>query len=105
MSDKKYPIGKENSSKTFSTIYLVRHGQTIGNASRVFLDPSKEVLSPTGRIQANGAGEQLALVKFDRAYASTLIRAQNTAKLILQHSKYPLNDRINLDERIKEVVS
>jgi len=90
------------SSKTFSTIYLLRHGQTIGNSSRIFVEPSKEVLSPKGRIQANAAGKHLASVKFYRVYASTLVRAKKTAKLILEHSKHPV-DTITFDERIKEV--
>ncbi|ODN03667.1 2,3-bisphosphoglycerate-dependent phosphoglycerate mutase, partial [Orchesella cincta] len=97
-----YNITNSTGSKTFATIYLVRHGQTIGNSSRMFLHPAKEVLSPKGQIQANAAGLHLANVKFDRAYASTLVRARKTAKLILEHSNYPV-DTIKFDERIKEV--
>ncbi|CAL8094018.1 unnamed protein product [Orchesella dallaii] len=99
-----YSISNSTRSKTFSTIYLVRHGQTIGNSSRMFVHPSKEVLSPKGRIQANAAGKHLSHVKFDKVYASTLVRAKKTAKLILEHSNHPVDTGvITFDERIKEV--
>lgn len=97
-------MNNKSQSGTFTTIYLVRHGQTIGNASRVYLDPSKEILSPKGRLQAFAVGKHLSNVKFDRAYASSLIRAKDTAKIILEHSKCPLKQPIRFDERIKEVV-
>lgn len=95
---------KNSSNLQFTTIYLVRHGQTIGNASRIYLDPSKEILSPKGRLQAFAVGKHLASVKFDRAYASSLIRAKDTAKIILEHSKCPVKQPIRFDERIREVV-
>ena len=67
-----------------TTIYVVRHGESIGNAKRIFLGHSNLDLSEHGYKQANATAEQLKNVKFDAIYSSDLLRAYNTA---LPHAK------------------
>lgn len=65
-------------------ILLVRHGESIGNATRTFLGHIDLDLSERGYLQAARTDEFLADVKIDAVYTSTLIRAYNTA---LPHAK------------------
>ena len=65
-------------------VLLVRHGESIGNATRTFLGHTDLDLSERGYLQAARTDEFLADVKIDAVYTSTLIRAYNTA---LFHAK------------------
>ena len=69
-------------SKT--TIYIVRHGQSLGNSSRTFLGHTDLDLSELGYIQAIRTAEELKGIIFDKIYSSDLIRAYNTA---IPHAK------------------
>ena len=59
-------------------IFLVRHGETAGNASRVIQFP-ETALSPRGIAQAKRLAERLALQGVARILASDYARAQMTA--------------------------
>ena len=67
-----------------TVFYLVRHGQSIGNANREFLGHTNKDLSPFGYLQADRTADFLSDVKIDAIYSSDLIRAYNTA---LPHAK------------------
>lgn len=60
-------------------IYLVRHGQSIGNLNRVYLGHTDYDLSELGRKQAEITAEHLKNKHFDAIYSSDLLRAHNTA--------------------------
>ncbi len=83
-------------SKT--TIYLVRHGQSIGNSTRTFLGHTDLDLSELGYLQANATANLLKEVKFDKIYSSDLIRAYNTA---VPHAKLH-NLSIIRDKNLRE---
>lgn len=76
------PVSFDERYKT--KIIIVRHGESIGNAKRVFLGHTDRDLSERGYIQAARTDELLADVKIDAVYTSDLIRAYNTA---LPHAK------------------
>ena len=61
-------------------LYIVRHGQSRGNAGSETDDP---VLTETGFEQARLTGEALQAVRFDKVYTSHLTRAVQTAAAIL----------------------
>ena len=61
-------------------IYLIRHGESLGNQSRTMLGHTDLDLSPLGYLQAVKTCEHLADVRFDAIYSSDLKRAYNTAK-------------------------
>ena len=67
-----------------TTIYLVRHGQTEGNAKNLAQGYSDVPLNETGRAQANLLGERLKNRHFDAIYSSDSIRALQTAEPLLQ---------------------
>ena len=60
-------------------IYLVRHGESLGNAKRIYLGHTNLDLSDLGYIQANVTAQYLKGVKIDAIYSSDLLRAHNTA--------------------------
>lgn len=65
-------------------VYLVRHGQTYGNIDQLFCGHSETELTPLGIAQARAAGQRLAHVHFDAAYASDLSRTAKTAEYALE---------------------
>lgn len=80
-------------------IYLVRHGESEWNAAGDLYCGRTDIgLSNLGRKQATDAGDFLRNVRFHAAYASPLIRARDTAELILGDQDLP----VQCDERIFE---
>ena len=69
-------------------LYLVRHGQSEGNAGGRFGGHSPTPLSALGFEQAKITAEALAREKINAVYSSDLLRAVQTAA--------PLADRLNL---------
>ena len=61
-------------------IYLIRHGESIGNASRLYLGHTDLDLSPLGYLQADETAKCLSEVPFSAIYASDLMRAVHTAE-------------------------
>ena len=60
-------------------LYLVRHGQSVGNERGVFFGWSDHPLTGLGREQARQAAEKLREVSFTRCVSSDLSRAWDTA--------------------------
>ena len=60
-------------------IYIVRHGESIGNLNFTFLGHADLDLSEKGYLQANKTADYLKNVNFDAIYSSDLLRAYNTA--------------------------
>lgn len=60
-------------------LIIVRHGQSIGNANRIFFGHTDLDLSEHGYLQVNATAEHLKSEKIDVIYSSDLIRAYNTA--------------------------
>lgn len=67
-----------------TTIYLVRHGQSVGNLNHLFLGHSDLDLTDYGRAQAERVCEYFEGVSVDRIYASDLLRAYHTALPLAQ---------------------
>ena len=68
-------------------VYMMRHGESMGNARHSFLGHTDLPLTEKGRAQARAACAYLARVGIvpDAAYASPLCRASETAKLALSY--------------------
>lgn len=60
-------------------IYLIRHGQSIGNAKEMYLGHTNLGLSDVGKLQAKLTAEHLKNIDIDVIYSSDLIRAHDTA--------------------------
>jgi broad specificity phosphatase PhoE len=71
------------SDSSTTSIYLVRHGETIWNAEGRCQGRSHSEFTERGRHQIEVLATSLADVRFDAAYTSPLTRAVNTAVRIL----------------------
>ncbi len=71
-----------------SRLILVRHGQSIWNLQNRFTGWVDVSLSRNGMQEAERVGKQLAAERFDVAFTSALIRAQDTLYEILKHNQY-----------------
>ncbi len=67
-----------NNSKTM--IYLVRHGESVGNLNRVCLGHTDLDLTEKGHSQAKITAEALKNIDFSAVFSSDLMRAYHTAK-------------------------
>ncbi|MBI1333159.1 MAG: 2,3-bisphosphoglycerate-dependent phosphoglycerate mutase [Armatimonadetes bacterium] len=65
-------------------LILVRHGQSLWNLEDRFTGWVDVPLTPQGEQEARNAGTKLKGISIDVAYTSSLQRAQNTLKLILE---------------------
>ena len=75
---------------TPTTFYFVRHGESEGNAARVFTGQTDSPLTARGREQAAAVAEELAQVKFDRIVSSDLSRTRDTADVIAKRLGKPV---------------
>jgi probable phosphoglycerate mutase len=79
-------------------IFLIRHGETVGNAARVVQRPDNP-LSPRGVVQAECLGRRLAREGIARIVASDLTRAATTAEILGRATGAPLTFEPLLHER------
>jgi broad specificity phosphatase PhoE len=61
-------------------LYLVRHGQSVGNERQLFFGWTDYPLTELGRAQADEVAEKLRTVPFTRCVSSDLSRAWETAQ-------------------------
>ena len=78
-------------------LYVVRHGETIWNVERKVQGITDIPLTDKGRSDAKELQELISTLNIDVVISSPLIRARETAKILVD-SKLP----INTDDRIKE---
>ncbi|MDO4198326.1 MAG: histidine phosphatase family protein [Erysipelotrichaceae bacterium] len=84
-------------------VYIIRHGETSANKMGVFQGWTDLELNESGVFLAAETGKALKKenIRFDVCYSSPLIRAKETARLVLENSD---NDcPVIYDERIKEI--
>ncbi len=62
-----------------TTIYLIRHGESLGNVNRICLGHTDLGLTEKGTKQAELTAKRLSDVTVSAVYSSDLIRAYNTA--------------------------
>ncbi len=62
--------------------FLVRHGQSMGNARRIFQGRMDLPLDDTGRSQAGALGLWFSRIPVDAVFSSPLVRASETAEIL-----------------------
>ncbi|HVO86656.1 MAG TPA: histidine phosphatase family protein [Candidatus Binatia bacterium] len=72
-------------------LYFIRHGESLGNARRVFTGQWDAPLTDLGRAQAKTAAKKAGSLNIDCIVSSTLVRAGETAKIIAAEIGYPLD--------------
>ena len=82
-----------------TTIYLVRHGETIDNARQIMQGQTQGCLNEQGREQAQQVAQRLADEAFDAIIASDLRRAIQTAEIIAVPHGLPVSTTPLLRER------
>ena len=68
----------ENHKNTL--IYIIRHGESVGNLHRICLGHTDLDLTELGHMQAKKTAEALSEIDFSAIYSSDLIRAVHTAE-------------------------
>ncbi|MBR1688774.1 MAG: histidine phosphatase family protein [Prevotella sp.] len=82
-----------------TTLYLVRHGETVDNARQIMQGQTQGALNEHGRQQAIQLREQLAAESIDAFVASDLKRAVDTAAIIAESHGLPVATTPLLRER------
>ncbi len=83
-------------------LILVRHGQSVWNASNRFTGWTDVGLSEQGVEEAEDAGRQLAEIRIDVVHTSVLVRAQRTAEIIMRHNEASEDVPTKYDWRLNE---
>lgn len=79
-------------------LYLIRHGETQWNKQRKVQGHADIPLNEHGRYLAVETAKGLSDIKFDLAYTSPLVRAKETAEIILAGRGVPLHEDIRIQE-------
>ena len=82
-------------------IYIVRHGETEANKNGYLQGWTDVPLNENGRIIAELTGRGLKDIRFDHCFSSPLIRAKETAEILLRESGNSVP--VSFDDRIKEM--
>ena len=72
-----------------TTLYVIRHGETVSNAKGLTTGQQKSPLTENGEHGTKLLAEKLNGITFDKVYASNLPRAINTVTLVLKNLKMP----------------
>lgn len=80
-------------------VYIIRHGETQWNAQKKLQGASDTQLNEKGIALARETGKALAQIPFSCCFTSPLIRAKETARLILGERDIPVYE----DPRIREI--
>ena len=83
----------------FTKLYLIRHGQSAGNASGRFGGHSPTPLSELGIRQAEMTAQALARENIDAIYSSDLLRAVKTAEPLAELLGLPITKTTSFRER------
>lgn len=82
-----------------TTIFLIRHGETVDNARQIMQGQTQGELNERGREQAQQVAERLSTEKIDVVVASDLHRAIQTAEIIAAPHGLPVLTTPLLRER------
>ena len=82
-------------------IYIIRHGETDMNARAVMQGWTDEPLNQSGRDLAALTGRAMRGVHFDGCFSSPLIRAKETAEIVLRESGNDIP--VITDDRLREI--
>ena len=84
-------------------LVLIRHGESQWNLENRFTGWVDVPLSPKGEEEAREAGQKLQAFRFDSAFTSVLMRAQNTLRIVLEEigqTGIPIKEDKALNERM-----
>lgn len=82
-----------------TTLYLVRHGETVDNRAQIMQGQTPGRLNDTGRAQARELGERLREERIDAFVSSDLYRSVETCEIIARPHGKPVVTTALLRER------
>ena len=85
--------------KKYCTIYLTRHGETEWNEKKLIQGHTDIPLNTKGKEQAKLLGKQLKDIDFDVVFSSDLLRAANSAEIIIKEKEMTVIKIKSLRER------
>ena len=80
-------------------LYIIRHGKTDWNELHKLQGRTDIPLNESGRKMARDAGQRYKEINFDICFCSPLVRAKETAELLLEGRDVPIIE----DDRLKEM--
>ena len=80
-------------------LYIIRHGQTDWNVQRRLQGQTDIPLNEAGRAMAEQAAREYREIHFDICFCSPLIRARETAEILMKGRNVPILP----DDRLKEM--
>lgn len=88
-----------NDQNNFCTIYVVRHGESLANASGIVAGHTDADLTEKGKEQAEARAQEFKDIEFDFVFSSDLIRARKTAEIVKLNRELAVNTKEILRER------
>lgn len=89
-------------SQLFTEFWVIRHGETLWNASGQLQGHADIELSDHGLEQCERLSKRLGGLCFTALYSSDLLRAKHTAEIIVQKTDCP-NKTVQLEPRLREI--
>lgn len=83
-------------------LYLVRHGQTKGNQKGILQGSSNELLNDVGRWEARYLRREIEKISFSCCYTSPLVRAFETAMLLVGDSVEIIQNSLLIERDLGE---
>ena len=74
----------ENDLNNYCTLYLVRHGEAVGNVEGMIIGQDDSPLTTNGIRQTKQISRKLRHINFAAVFSSDLIRAKRTAEFIIK---------------------
>ena len=82
-------------------LLLVRHGETDWNQQNIYQGQTDISLNENGKLQSKKVADFLKDVSIDKVFSSSLLRAKQTAEIILQHHQ---DVNLELNDGFKEII-
>ena len=82
-----------------TTLYLVRHGETVDNARQIMQGQTQGELNATGISQAEALRDKLSDIHIDAFVSSDLYRSIQTCRILAQGRQVPMVETPLLRER------
>jgi probable phosphoglycerate mutase len=97
-----YASGNGEKGEKPVTIYVTRHGRTLFNTKELAQGWADSPLTPEGIAVAEDLGRGLRDVPFDYVISSDLVRARQTARLVMAQNRVSTDYRLEDSEMLRE---
>lgn len=98
------PLWRRKSRRQSGLIILSRHGRSILNEHKRLQPwtPDGDLLSPSGRIQAQLLARILRFVELNAIYSSDFLRVEETAQIVLAHQRVKRGLQVHTEMALRD---